>query len=245
MIMNILLIVASTIISLIGIFYVYLNRENFGNTLSIFLNIVLYLFLGIFFFATFLFSTETYFSEDNVLILWYISIIFWVFSIGILSIIQKYIIKFEEKTIMLTIFYSFIIGIILGLAFLSNSFTIQSNNSSYKFIFQNILLLFLLLGYNTIIFGVMCYNLLRYFSSIRDNKSQKLISILTFQFCFIISLYSIYIITQNMVFKYLYAAVYLLGTILATYFLIKKPFLFTELTNKIHDFIIFHRSGIL
>jgi len=245
MIINIFLIIASTIISLIGIFYVYFNRENLGNTLSIILNIVLFLFLGIFFFASFLLSTETYFSEDIVLILWYISIIFWVFSISILSIIQKYIIKFEEKTVFSTIFYSFIIGIILGLAFLSDSFTIHSNNGSYKFIFQNLLLLYLLVSYNTIIFGVMSYNLIKYFPSIRDNKSQKLISILTFQFCFIISLYSIYIITQNIVFQYLYVTFYLLGAILATYFLIKKPFLFIELTNKIHDFIIFHRSGIL
>ena len=91
----------------------------------------------------------------------------------------------------------------------------------------------------------MCYNLIKYLSKIRDDKSQKLISIITFQFCFIISLYSIYIITQNIVFRYLYAIVYLIGEILAVYFLIKKPFLFIELTNKIHDFIIFHRSGIL
>jgi len=245
MIINILLIIVSIIISMIGIFYVYFNRENLGNTLSIFLNIVLFLFLGIFFFASFLLSTETYFSEDIVLILWYISIIFWVFSIGILSIIQKYIIKFEEKTIISTIFYSFIIGIILGLAFLSDSFTIHSNNGSYKFIFQNLLLLYLLLSYNTIIISVMFYNLIKYFPSIRDNKSQKIISILTFQFCFLISLYSIYIITQNIIFRYLYATFYIIGAILATYFIIKKPFLFIELTNKIHDFIIFHRSGIL
>lgn len=245
MIINILLIIASVIISLIGIFYVYFNRANFGNTLSIFLASILFLFLGIFFLVSFLLSTEINFNEFIALNLWYISIVFWIFSIGILSVIQKNIIKFEEKTILYTIFYSLIIGIISGLVFFSNSFTISSDSDSYKFGFQNILLLYLLIGYNLIIVIVMCYNLIRYLSSIRDNKSQKIISILTFQFCFIITLYSIYIITQNIVFRYLYVTVYLIGEILAVYNIIKKPFLFIELTNKIHDFIIFHRSGIL
>ena len=245
MIINILLIITSILISLIGIFYVYLNRENLGDNLSIILNIILFLILGIFFLSSFLLSTDVNLNEDVVLILWYFSIIFWVFSIGILSVIQKFIIKFEEKTILITIFYSLIIGIILGLSFLSNSFTINLNSDNYEFIFQNLLLLYLLLSYNIIIVFIMCYNLIRYFMRLRDSTSQKIISILTFQFCFLIILYSIYIITQNITFRYLYAVFYLIGAILASYFMITKPFLFIELTNKIHDFIIFHRSGIL
>ena len=245
MIISILLILTSILISFIGIFYVYLNRENFGDTLSINLNMLLFLFLGIFFFSSFLLSTDVSLNEDVVLILWYFSIIFWVFSIGILSVTQKFVIKFEEKTILITLFYSLIIGMILGLSFLSNSFTINLNSNSYKFIFQNLLLLYLLLSYNIIIIIVMCYNLIRYFMRLRDSTSQKIISILTLQFSFLILLYSIYIITQNITFRYLYAIFYLIGAILASYFIITKPFLFIELTNKIHDFIIFHRSGIL
>ena len=119
MIINLLLIITSILISLIGIVYIYLNRENIGDTLSIILNIILFLILGIFFLSSFLLSTDANLIEDVVLILWYISIIFWVFSLGILSVIQKFLIKFEEKTILITIFYSLIIGIILGLIFLS------------------------------------------------------------------------------------------------------------------------------
>ncbi|MFX0105031.1 MAG: hypothetical protein ACFE75_06040 [Candidatus Hodarchaeota archaeon] len=154
-------------------------------------------------------------------------------------------IKFEEKVIVSIIFYSFIIGIIIGLTSLSNSFTVILNGGSYSFIFQNALLLVFLLIYNSIIFGVMCYNLIKYFSSIRDLRSRRILSILTFQFCFTILLYSVYIITQNIIIRYLYAAIYLIGASFTTYAIIKKPFLFIELTNKIYDFIIFHRSGIL
>jgi hypothetical protein len=72
-----------------------------------------------------------------------------------------------------------------------------------------------------------------------------MLSILTIEFSLIIILYSIYIISQNIIFRYLYAAFYILGAFFASYYLIKNPFLFIEITNRIYDFIIFHRSGIL
>ncbi|MFW9989556.1 MAG: hypothetical protein ACFFC3_12950 [Candidatus Odinarchaeota archaeon] len=53
------------------------------------------------------------------------------------------------------------------------------------------------------------------------------------------------IITQNIIFIYIYAIVFLVNEIVALFYIIKNPFLFIELTNKIYDFIIFHRSGIL
>jgi hypothetical protein len=68
---------------------------------------------------------------------------------------------------------------------------------------------------------------------------------LTSEFTIIIITYSLYILSQNLLFKYLYSAIYLIGAFFTSYYLIKKPFLFIELTNKIYDFIIFHRSGIL
>ena len=107
------------------------------------------------------------------------------------------------------------------------------------------ILLYFLLSYNSIIIGVMCYNLIKNYFRIRDNKSRKMVIILTFEFCLITILYSVYIISQNIIIRYFYGALYLVGAIFASYYLIKKPFLFIELTNKIYDFIIFHRSGIL
>ena len=245
MIATILLIIASIIISIIQIVSIYLARHNFDTKLNIILNILVFLFMGVIFFTSFFLSTETYLPKNIVLILWYISIISWVFSISLLSINHKFVIKFEEKVILLIILYSFIIGIILGLLFLSDSFKISLNRNYYRFIFQNLLLLFFLLSFNLIIFGGMCYNLIKNFSSIRDKRSKEILTILTFQFCLIIFLYSIYIITQNIIFKNIYIAIYLMGAFFTSYTLIKNPSLLIELTNRIYDFIIFHRSGIL
>jgi hypothetical protein len=80
---------------------------------------------------------------------------------------------------------------------------------------------------------------------LRDKKAGRVLSNLTFQFCIIIVLYSFFIISPNIVFKYFYAALYLIGAGFACYYIIEKPFLLIELTNRIYDFIIFHRSGIL
>ncbi len=225
--------------------YIYLPRHHFDKKGNIFLNILVFLFLGIFFFTSLFLSTETYLPENIVLILWYISIISWVFSISLLSINHKFVIKFEEKAILSIILYSLLIGIILGLLFLPDSFEISLNHNYYRFIFENLLLLFFLLSFNLIIFSVMCYNLIKNFSSIRDTRAKKVLSILTFQYCLVIFLYSIYIITQNIIFRNIYMIIYLMGASFASYALIKQPSLLIELTNRIYNFIIFHRSGIL
>jgi len=43
----------------------------------------------------------------------------------------------------------------------------------------------------------------------------------------------------------MYYIIYLIGAIFASYTIFKKPTLFIELTNRVFDFIIFHKSGIL
>ncbi len=246
MIIDIFLIIVSIIISLIGLSFLYFNRENFGSKLNILLNGSIYIFLGIIFFTFFFLSTEeAFFTEDQALVLWYLSIFFWVFSLSMLSLIQRYVIIFEKRAVLSMLLYSLFIGIILGLFFLPDSFTISLNDGFYSFNFQNLLLLYFILSYSSIIVGVLCYNLMKYYSHIRDNQSKKMLSILTFEFCLIIILYSIYIISQNILIRYFYATLYLIGAVFVSYYLIKKPFLFIELTNKIYDFIIFHKSGIL
>lgn len=245
MIIDILLIIVSIIISVFGIIYVYFKRENFGTKLNYYLNSLIYLLLGIFFFTSFLLSTGLYFTENIALIFWKISIIFWVFSLELLSIIHRFTIKFEKKVVLSTLFYSLIIGIIISLTFSSEAFTINSINGVYSYEFTNLLLLLILLWYNFIIIGVFCYNLIKFYPIISNNRSKKLLSSLSIQFSLIIIMYSVYILTQNFVLRYILAVIYLIGAFLASYYIIKKPFLFIELTNKIYDFIIFHRSGIL
>ncbi|KKN22460.1 hypothetical protein LCGC14_0914890 [marine sediment metagenome] len=245
MIIDIFLIITSIFISTIGIISVYKNRENFGNLINVILNILLYLILGVFFLSTSYLSIQSILSEGVSIVLWHISIVFWIFSINLLSVIHRFIIKLEEKGILSFFILSLITGIIIGLLFLPNSFEIRLANNTFSFLFKNLYLLISLLLYNLIVVGLMWYNLIKYFSRIRDKKSQMILSILTIQFSFFVLLYSFYLITQNQIFRVLFFVFYLIGSTFASYAIIMKTFLFIELTNKIYDFIIFHKSGIL
>ncbi|MFW9901844.1 MAG: hypothetical protein ACFFDY_11290 [Candidatus Thorarchaeota archaeon] len=245
MIIDIFLIITSIIISMIAITFLFLNRKNFGSKAIIFFNGSLYVTLGVFFFTFFFLSSDIFFSEDFALIFWDTSIISWGFSVSMLCIIHKYIINYEKKAILSTLTYSFIFGIILGLSFIPDSFSIQLRSGIYSFIFKNLILLSIILVYNIIIIGVMNYNLIKFFTRIRNTTSKKMIIALTLEFSIIIVIYSFYILTRLILLKYLYSGFYLIGACFASYYLIKNPFLFIELTNRIYDFIIFHRSGIL
>ena len=246
MIFSIVLIIISICISFLGIIYVYLNRENYGTTVNTILNISLYLFLGIMFFSLFILSAETDLNEIIALLFWKASIIAWITSISMLSIIQIFIIKFKRITSITSIIYPFVGGIIVSLTILSNSIDIyQASDNYYYFKFNNLILLILLIFYNICVFSFMWFNLINNLSKFRDKKSGRNLGLLTFHFSLIILLYTLHLITQNIVLRYMYYIIYLLGAIFASYTIFKKPTLFIELTNRVFNFIIFHKSGIL
>lgn len=245
MIFFLILIITSIAISTIGIIYINIHRENYGPKLNMILNILLYLILGILFFTSYVLSTETYFEMTVALFLWKVSIITWVTSISMLSIIQIFVVKFNRITTLIAVSYALIGGVITSMTYLSNSIEIQEAKDNYTFNFENSILLSILIIYDIFIFSLMWYNLIRNYSKIRDKNSRRNLAFLTFHFTFIIVLFSLYIITRNILFRNIYFIIYLIGAFIALYTVIKRPALFIELTNKIFDFIIFHKSGIL
>jgi len=245
-IFSIILIIVSICISLIGIIYVYLNRENYGTTINTILNIFLYLFFGIVFFSLYTLSTEIYLNEIIALLFWKLSVIIWIASISMLSLIQIFMIKFKRITSIPSIIYAFVGGLIVSLTILSNSIDIfQASGDYYYYEFNNLILLIILIIYNMGVFSFMWFNLINNLSNFRDIKSGRNLGLLTFHFSLIILLYTLHLITQNIVFRNMYYIIYLIGAIFASYTIFKKPTLFIELTNRVFDFIIFHKSGIL
>ncbi|MFX0167135.1 MAG: hypothetical protein ACFE9V_17580 [Candidatus Hodarchaeota archaeon] len=163
-----------------------------------------------------------------------------------LSIIQIFIIKFKKITSIPSIIYAFVGCVIISLTILSNSIDIiQASDDYYYYEFNNPILLIILLIYNTAIFSFMWFNLINNLPNFREKKSGQNLGLLTFHFSLIILLYTLHLTTRIIVFQYIYYIIYLMGAIFASYIIFKKPTLFIELTNKIFDFIIFHKSGIL
>ncbi len=243
---SIFLMIVSIVISMIGIIYIYLNRENYGTLLNVSLNILLYIFLGVIFSILYVLSAHVDLNVSTALLIWKISIIFWIISISVLSLVQVVVIKFKNLTPLPSIFYALIGGFIISQLYLSNSIEIfNGNDFHYYFVFNNWLLLFSLITYNIIIVSIMWYNFISNFSSFRDKPRGRNLGFLTIHFTLIIFIYSLHLIFQSIIFRYLYLIVFLIGSFVATYNIFKRPTLFFELTNKIFDFIIFHKSGIL
>ncbi|MFW9824450.1 MAG: hypothetical protein ACFFE4_16015 [Candidatus Thorarchaeota archaeon] len=246
MILSIFSITLSTVISIFGIVFVFQHRVDYGSTLNSILNVLLYIFLGMVFLPLYVLSTEPVFNPNISLIIWKFSLIFWIISAAILSIIQVVVIKVKPITPLPSIFYALIGGIIINLTFFSNSIEIFVGSWNFHmFTFNNLFLLLILIAYNSLIFSYMWYNIGRNFSKFRDKRTGKILGLLTLNFTGIIIFYSLHLIFQNLLFEFTYLFFYIVGAILTSFNIYKNPALFIELTNKIYDFIIFHKSGIL
>ncbi|MHA2007663.1 MAG: hypothetical protein ACXABO_10395 [Promethearchaeota archaeon] len=246
MILSTIIIIISVVISLVGIVYIILKRENYGTILNSILNILLYLFLGIVFLPLFTLSTDIFLNKNIALLFWKISIFFWTISLSILSLIQVAVIKSRSLTPSPSIFYALIIGLVTSLTFITNSIEIiQGNDNNYLFVFKNFTLLSILVFYNIITIFIMWFNLIINFPKFRDKQNGRSLGFLTLHFSLLIIIYTLHLLFQNIVLRYLYVILYLIGAFIASYTVFKQPFLFIELTNRIYDFIIFHRSGIL
>ncbi len=245
MIVNLLLIIISITISIIGIVYIITHRENFGTLKNTLLNVLLYLLLGIFFFTAINLSTEIYFNKEIALICWNFSIIIWLFSTCMLSYIHSSVIDYKKMITLRAFLYSILGGITISLLLFSNSVKVVQAENNYSFIFQNVFLLILIVLFNLIVIAQMWYIQIKTLPKFRDKKLGLMLGALAFHFSLIIFLYSIFIITQIILLKNLYLIFYLIGASIALYSNIKRPNLYIELTNRIYDFIIFHKSGIL
>jgi len=83
------------------------------------------------------------------------------------------------------------------------------------------------------------------YSKIRQKILARLLTLNTLNFSIVIYTYGLLLLIHNDVFKYIHLIAYLFTATIFFYEVIKKPDLFIELTNRIYDFIIFHKSGIL
>ncbi|TFF99452.1 MAG: hypothetical protein EU540_06725 [Promethearchaeota archaeon] len=245
MIITIILISISTTISIIGIIYGLTHRENYGSKISVYLNNLLFLFFGIFFFTFFTLSSNKYFSKEIALILWNISLIIWVISVALLNAAHAFAIEHKKIINLSTFLYSFLGGINVVLLLSPDSIKIIQEENNYSFIFQNFHTLFftLILNITTIIF--MTHRYIRNLSNFRDKKSSLSLMLLSIPFSYLIIIYSIFLITQNIFIKNLYLLSYLICLFLSFYMIAKRPSLFFELTNRIYNFIVFHKSGLL
>ena len=245
MIADSFLLILSIIISISAIIYVISHRENYGPKQNVVLIILLYIFVGIFYFTLLCLATMVIFDAVIALYLWNASIIIGLFALGFLSSLHSIMIGYKKIEIFTAFIFSFLGGIIIYLILFLNSFEVHRIGLNYYFTFHNYLLFYFMLLLGSLLVILMWAILLINYSKIREKILARLLTINTLGFSIVIYTYGIFLLMPNIFFKYLHIFSYLITALIFLYEIIKKPDLFIELTNNIYDFIIFHKSGIL
>ncbi|MFX0041498.1 MAG: hypothetical protein ACFE8L_01180 [Candidatus Hodarchaeota archaeon] len=201
--------------------------------------------LDISYIISFNLSTELVFSENFALFLWNLSIILMIFKLSMMSTIHSYILLKKRTRIFMGFLYCLLGGIIISLLYLEKVFDIKESEYYSNYIFQNISFFVCLIIFIILISILTIYIELRGYPNISDKKLAQFFNRLSVFFCINNVFYAIYLVFQHLLLRILFLSVYIIFSSYLLFTIIKKPDLFVVITNKIFDFIIFHRSGIL
>ena len=207
----------------------------------------LFYFFYFFFFTLSTFHTTT---EENSLILWNLSLIFNILFLILWS--SNHILELHKtsrlKFIPLLLFL-LLGGIIIGQILLPNNFYVPPINppinNDYHYVFINNNLLGSIIILNVLIICILTLSQVKGLSNLKDKTLGIYYSIYIVILCSNIIIYISYIITTNDLLKHVNLILYLVNAFFYFYVILRKSSLFIVFTNKLYNFIIFHKSGIL
>lgn len=231
---------------IIGTLYVIINREKYEAEVGFYLFLIIYFTSEIIYFFLFNISTENYFTEEISIVLWSLSIFSRIFSIGLWTfstILELH--KNSKVKLLPIIFFIFIDGIIFSLLLFPNSFLVIKETFNYNYVFLNFPLFISILIFNGFTLLFLIISQIKGYNNFKDKKLSQYYSIFIFLLILSIIFYSLYISTQDFIIKNLHLITYIINSLFALFAIIRKPDFFLVFTNKIYDFIIFHKSGIL
>jgi len=231
---------------LIGIIYGIYARAKYEVETGFAIIVFIYFIGQALYFVLFNLSVENYFKIEISQTLWEISILIRILSIGLLSSIHSVELhKYSKIRFLAIIIYFFLEGIITSLLIFPNSFLTLQQGNNYIYFFQDTTLLAFIFVFNSAVIIFLGIAQIMGYKNFNDKNLAKFFST---YICFLslnIIFYSIFLVTQNIIFRTLHVILYIINSSFVLYVIIKKPALFLVFTNKIFDFIIFHKSGIL
>jgi hypothetical protein len=168
-----------------------------------------------------------------------------IIALGFLSSFYILLIGYKRIKILIAVIISYLGGMILSLSSFPNYIIANQVDQNYIFAFQNIHFYIFIQILGASLMGLMWYVLIINYRKIRDRKLADILVINTLCFSLTILTFGLFLLIQTPNTKYLHLITYLITALIVFYEILKKPEIFIELTNKIYDFIIFHKSGIL
>jgi len=246
MILSIIFISLSVLLIIIGGYYLILNRNKYVIRYTDVLLISFYIFIEISYFILFNLSLIVVASLEVAYIFWIISIILRILRLSIPSAVVCYVFIRSKIRILPLYIYAFFGGILGTYLLFTNSFQVVILNNNYIYIPKDDIFLI----FNYIFNGLaMCITIITYingYKRITFTKMKKLHLLLTIQYNIIIIIYQAFLLNPYIFsIRYLYLILVLILLVIEVFIIIAEFDLFLVVTNKVYDFIIFHRSGVL
>lgn len=242
-IISVVLFISIIIISLSYIIFVRETYEPDKNFLS---TLVLYFINETLAFVFFIFSTDITLDQEISLALWYCALILNAVSIGLWTSVYAIELNKKSRIRYLPVIVSItLLGIMISLMLYPNSILIVVSNGVYLYIFLSDLLLISILIYNMIIISITILTQIFGFKNYSDRDLGILFNYFDIVFILRIIFYSLFLIFTGVVLRTSFCISYFANIVIILIIIIKRPNFLVVFTNKIYDFIIFHRSGIL
>ncbi len=233
-----------SLVSIISIFFLLINRSDYGILWISIINSFILLFTGILFPTVFIVTMEVFFSYNiNTLLIRLTlmgeSILALFFALDI-SILREY----GEIKLPSFLFISLFFSLLLGTMMIPDKITLSLIQDTLIYGFDNIIKV-LIVVYNLYIIGFLIYNSIK-IRIISDFKQlSMIILIFTLTLSISIGTFCLYIIFEAVLLNRIFIILLWGSLIIKCGMLWKKPQIYIKLANKIYCIQIYHKSGVM
>lgn len=241
--------------SIITINHIINHYKDYGTKFKAFLNVALVFTTGIIYSTFFLFSLVFYFSESINIILWKISSVLVIIILGLALLIMVFLKERRKVQIIPFVVYSILLGLLIGVILSPNSVQMElylpisapaiiTDFSIINYIYDLTTTITFLIFYSFIVIYT-CHLTITVYINARNKKKVKFFPLLLFFFAILQVLFILYVTFSFQIIRELHFIVLTINFLGVAQFLILKPEMTLNLTNKVYAINIYHKSGIL
>jgi hypothetical protein len=231
------------------------NHDKYGTKVSAILSFLAIFNAVLLYSSLYMISVFILISESLNILLWKICLISGFISLFITSLIYTFLEQFRRIPSFPFLTFTTLAGLLIGLFFSPNSVQISVNslNTPPFFVSDISIINFSFSSLTGVIIAVFQISSLLYYFLLshriyhraRNKDPVKALILNTFIFAIPILMYLFYVFFQFTIFRELHVLSLWINIISICYMIVKRPEMFSELTNKIHYLNIYHKSGIL
>ncbi len=226
--------------------FILTHHERYGVMFSAILNFLTIFNASMIYSTIYFISVIFFYTEGINILLWELSLISGFIGLMLTSLIYSFLKEFKKVPYFPFLYFMILFGLLIGSFFMPNSVQVSIISDisivNYTFNFMTGLIISIFQSSFVIYFFFLSHII---YKRARDKAALKGLIINSFIFIFPVLMYILYITFQAWIFRELHIISLWINITSICFLLIKKPEIFSELTNKIYYINIYHKSGIL